>query len=350
MHCTHISNVLLIGNTGTGKSFLLNSIGGRFQSGFNPSSGLTKTSTYCYVMINGNKVRLIDAPGLLEASGERMIANSRAITEALRMKGGFKLIFVLPECGGRVLPAELYTIGKVMAAIEYSIDVGIIINKVSEEDMKRYAESPARDDIIAQLNTAAGGRIDNSQYMVIPRYKRDNPKGPAKQMGRLLAAMKFQDIPHVTDFVASMQELNMFTTFLAKVGRMTEAICQWFLAPMSIMSAPHNGGDPPPTYEPLGHEHAGITMATGAIAEEPQPWPVVDTQNAEMATNRQQYPIHADTSMHSHPQTQPASTQTDADWPPSSMSIPQLPPRVGARDVPPPDSRYVLKTGFFYNL
>ncbi|KAF9971438.1 hypothetical protein BGZ73_005628 [Actinomortierella ambigua] len=175
-----ISNVLLVGNSGVGKSYLLNSVGGNFKSGFNIVDGLTTEISYCDVTIGGATVRLIDVPGLLEATDEKVAQNAVAITKALRMKGGFKLILVLPECAGRIQPSDLYTIGKVLSSIGFSIDVGLIINKVHEDDLENYADSGVRNDVLNKLNTLAEGKIKGSWFTVIPRFGKNNPTGAGK--------------------------------------------------------------------------------------------------------------------------------------------------------------------------
>ncbi|KAG0266168.1 hypothetical protein DFQ27_000120 [Actinomortierella ambigua] len=190
------SNVLLIGNTGVGKSYLLNSIGGTFRSGFSAVDGLTTAYSYCDVKVGTVIVRLIDTPGLLEATDKNVARNAKAITDALHTRGGFKLIFVLPECGGRLLPSDLFMIGKVLSAIDFSIDVGLIINKVHEDDLELYEDGSARNDILMKLNSVAEGKIRSSWFMTVPLFRRANPSGPKPLMTALLVDMTSQTIPN----------------------------------------------------------------------------------------------------------------------------------------------------------
>ncbi|KAF9164530.1 hypothetical protein DFQ26_001337 [Actinomortierella ambigua] len=212
------TNVLLVGNSGVGKSYLLNSIGGNFESGFNTVEGLTTTCSYCDVTIGTTAVRLMDVPGLLEATDENVARNAKAITDALNMKGGFKMVIVLPESGGRLLPSDLFMIGKVLSAIGFSIDVGLIINKVHEDELELYENGSVRNDLLTKLNMLAEGKIKSSWFVAIPRFSRDNPKGPQPLMTELLSNMISQDIPKVNPVKASVKEFNSFVAFMVSVG------------------------------------------------------------------------------------------------------------------------------------
>jgi len=212
-------NLLLIGNTGSGKSYLLNSVGGNFNSGFNAVHGLTEECDYCDVNVGNVTMRLIDVPGLLEATDEKIKRNADAITQALRMSGSFKLIFVLAECAGRVLPSDLFTIAKVLTAIDFSIDVGVIINKVPSEDLDLYNQHDTKENIIKQLNSVANNKINKSWFSIIPRFRRDDRYGATPYMTELLGNMKYQPIANVTEIRATIKEYNAFVKFLQKVGK-----------------------------------------------------------------------------------------------------------------------------------
>ncbi|KAF9971440.1 hypothetical protein BGZ73_005630 [Actinomortierella ambigua] len=224
------SNVLLVGNAGVGKSYLLNSIGGNFRSGFSAVDGLTSDSTYCDVNIRGSTVRLIDAPGLLEATDENVARNAKAITNALNMRGGFKLIFVLAECSGRVTPSDLYMIGTVMSGVDFAINVGVIVNKVPEDDMKRYDEGNTRNSILESLNGAANGKILSSWFFAMPRYKESNPNGPRAYFTDILAQMTAQSIPKVVPITASVKEHGKFVAFMINIGENVKNLWRRFKA------------------------------------------------------------------------------------------------------------------------
>lgn len=59
-------DVFLVGNPGAGKIFLFYSLGGDSKSGFLTLDGLTTPIKTQLIQINGDVVRLIDAPSLLD--------------------------------------------------------------------------------------------------------------------------------------------------------------------------------------------------------------------------------------------------------------------------------------------
>ncbi|KAG0266169.1 hypothetical protein DFQ27_000121 [Actinomortierella ambigua] len=222
-------NVLLAGNAGVGKSYLLNSIGGDFKSGFSLVDGLTTKCSYCDVTLGTMDVRLVDVPGLLEATDENVKRNAKAITEALNMKGEFKMIIVLPEGGGRLLPPDMFVSCKVLEAMGFSIEVGLIINKVHEDDLENYNDS-VRDKILAELNKLAEGKINSSWFAVIPRFRKDNPKGPQPLMTELLSKIISQEIPKVNPVESSVEEFNGFVQFLEAFGDRVAVVWKNFVA------------------------------------------------------------------------------------------------------------------------
>ncbi|KAG0249577.1 hypothetical protein DFQ27_009940, partial [Actinomortierella ambigua] len=209
-------NVLFVGNPGVGKSYFLNLLGGAFASGFSIVHGLTEKHSYCESYIGGSKVRLIDAPGMLESSGKLTLRSAQEITAALSMDGGYKLIFVVGECSGRVSPSILYMINKVMTAIDFSIDVGAIINKVSENQLQFYDDASTRTEIIQQLNSVANNRIKREWMRATPYSNNDNRKGASSRVTELLQGMTFQYIPCVKNILATIPEHDQFTKRVKK--------------------------------------------------------------------------------------------------------------------------------------
>ncbi|KAG0227928.1 hypothetical protein BGW41_003593 [Actinomortierella wolfii] len=213
-----LTNVLLVGKSGVGKSFLLNSLGGKFDSGFSLVHGKSTEHSSCEVTIRGSTIRLLDVPGLLEVSNENIARNAKEITEALRAKGRFKVIFVLSDNGGRIHSQDLYEIGKVMSAIDFSIDVGVIFNRTLPQHLERYSDATVRDTILNQLNSTAKGRFKREWFAAIPLFNPNDPKGPRLIMINLLESMVPQRIPTVKPIRAKIKELNFFLRFSVVKG------------------------------------------------------------------------------------------------------------------------------------
>lgn len=67
---------MFIGNTGVGKSELLNQLGGNFRSGFSERHGVTTNITEMTVDLGGERVVLMDVSGLIEPSKEATDRNA----------------------------------------------------------------------------------------------------------------------------------------------------------------------------------------------------------------------------------------------------------------------------------
>ncbi|KAG0238841.1 hypothetical protein BGW42_000002 [Actinomortierella wolfii] len=194
---------------------IIQTLNRNFSSGFSAVQGLTEECTYCEVTIEGETLRLIDAPGLLEAIDEKIIRNANEITKAFGFEGSYKLIFVVTDLAGRVHPSDLYTMGSVMKAIEFSIDVRLIINKVPDDEIDEYNKPDIKKAILDQCNSVTNGKI--LSFSVIPRFKKDNPNGPRSSMIEVLKAMRPQKIRNVNQVKGSVRELHGFYKFLFSV-------------------------------------------------------------------------------------------------------------------------------------
>lgn len=86
---------MFIGNTGAGKSALLNQLGGDFPSSISCRHGVTRDYSEKIVHLNGEDVVLMDVPGLNESSKEANHRNARILMKALNKSDyDYKLMFV----------------------------------------------------------------------------------------------------------------------------------------------------------------------------------------------------------------------------------------------------------------
>ena len=97
---------LFIGNPGVGKSTLINCLTQKnlFKSGVAIGGGLT---TQLQQEKHGDVVYM-DTPGLADVQLRK--AAAKAITEALKKNGIYKIFFVITLEAGRVRPVDLATI------------------------------------------------------------------------------------------------------------------------------------------------------------------------------------------------------------------------------------------------
>lgn len=213
-----MQNLILVGNSGVGKSSILNLVGEslqvdftRFESDFALIDGLTTKTTYVDIDINGKKVRLIDAPGLIENSDQRISKNADELTKALRYGGKYKLVFVYQSNSGRLLPQDVFTTAKVCNAIGNCVDVGLIINKVDEDDLEKYNIRENRLKIAQALSKATNGRL-NADHIIALEYCRASERQHLKpRLLRFIDSLCPDDtIEFVAPIRATLKEINMF--------------------------------------------------------------------------------------------------------------------------------------------
>lgn len=100
---------MFIGNTGVGKSELLNQLGGNFRSGFSERHGVTADITEKTVVLDDETVVLMDVPGLIEPSKEATDRNARLLVKALSREYDYKLIFVV-QASNRTMTTDDMTL------------------------------------------------------------------------------------------------------------------------------------------------------------------------------------------------------------------------------------------------
>ncbi|KAF7720349.1 hypothetical protein EC973_000520, partial [Apophysomyces ossiformis] len=90
-----IVNLVLLGNTGSGKSYISRALGCDFISTRSADGhGVTRHIQTGLVELNGVNYRLIDTPGLVESDMTKMQENADEIVEALKTGGEFKILVV----------------------------------------------------------------------------------------------------------------------------------------------------------------------------------------------------------------------------------------------------------------
>lgn len=144
--------IIFLGNPGSGKSALLNSVAGKYVavSGLNAGGGLTTKAHAVKV----DEFILVDTPGFADIISEDEIALE--IENSLKEPAFYRLIFVLVLRNGRVMKGDCETINRILDAIDVSAKkFSIIFNQVREEEKEEIFDVPERyKEFIQMLESA----------------------------------------------------------------------------------------------------------------------------------------------------------------------------------------------------
>ncbi|CAN8062305.1 unnamed protein product [Agarophyton chilense] len=160
-------HVIVAGNPGVGKSFILNCILGSpvFKSGVAFGSGLTTALNS--KTIDG--VRYSDTPGLNDVKISRKAA--REISKAFRKGGRIKLFFVTTLEAGRLRLDDVTTMKVILDAIrDAKVDpnkkFSVIFNKCEPEELECIKNIKTRAKIeVALMESVPAGRICYMPYL-----------------------------------------------------------------------------------------------------------------------------------------------------------------------------------------
>lgn len=210
-------NILLLGNTGVGKSALLNVLGGNFESDFSLIGGKTRKVSVSELTVNGNNIRLIDAPGLVEFENDMIKQNIEEVYKAFSYNGKCKLIFVFQSNSGRILPQDAYTLGKIITAVGTDFDIGLIINKVDFDDMENY-NNESKQKICDQLKKAVHKDLKlKPEWIICIPYDKKEINKYANIIENLLKKMTPRKVDIIGEIKATVAEIMQFISWWDKL-------------------------------------------------------------------------------------------------------------------------------------
>ncbi|KAI9240566.1 MAG: hypothetical protein BYD32DRAFT_433906 [Podila humilis] len=166
-----MQNILLLGNTGVGKTTILKVFGAPLKYDFALIGGITSGTSSIEIDIDGKKVRLIDAPKLIDDQNTYNFKNAAELANALRISDIHRVVFVYQGNEGRVLPHDVFITTMVCKSINHCLEVGLIINKVDEEDMEEYNNQENRLRIAHKLSEATNGMLNGSRIIALEYCK-----------------------------------------------------------------------------------------------------------------------------------------------------------------------------------
>ena len=130
------TSVVFMGNPGVGKSALLNSLGGNFESGLSEVGGLTKNVSSISVFTDGRNLELFDVPGIMESGTDDVISeNLKKLQDTLETCGTAVLFIVVTPRNGRISSDDFAIMKTLLSKLHQSPQIGIIITQVKKRQM-----------------------------------------------------------------------------------------------------------------------------------------------------------------------------------------------------------------------
>ncbi|KAG0269321.1 hypothetical protein DFQ27_004005 [Actinomortierella ambigua] len=148
--------IMYIGNSGAGKSTLLNKLGGKFRTAVSWRTGVTTSIAESHVELKGEKVLLMDVPGLFEPTDDETARNARMLTHALRRGYRYNLTFVLKASNRGFEEADLLMMSKVNEYVRgvdgSKVTYKMIINQIMDDAVyNMYNETVVKDNFKSLL-------------------------------------------------------------------------------------------------------------------------------------------------------------------------------------------------------
>ncbi|KAG0014235.1 hypothetical protein BGZ82_001826 [Podila clonocystis] len=143
--------VLLLGNSGVGKSTLLTQLGAKsFTSGVQFRRGYTKEVYQEEVELNGQRVILVDVPGLYEPIEKETQKNAKKLTVALKKGYSYKLYFVMQASNRGPDDKEMIMMSRINDCIKKangsSVSFRVIVNQIPDQNVYAMYQKRLADD------------------------------------------------------------------------------------------------------------------------------------------------------------------------------------------------------------
>ena len=130
-------NILTLGNPGAGKSTLLNTMMQKivFKSGLPEAENIGQGLTFKLDKYEIDGVVYIDTPGLCDDSRRKEAA--KAVTEALKQKGQYKVFVIITLDRGRLRPEDLSVITMMKNSTSELTRYYLILNQVTRKTKQK---------------------------------------------------------------------------------------------------------------------------------------------------------------------------------------------------------------------
>lgn len=201
-HQTDENFIVLLGNTGAGKSFVANFLiqpgVKQLVSSHSPSSVtaefLAKPSVF-------KGWQVADTPGLDDNFRPlALIANE--IKRALKASSGkYKLCFVISQTGGRVRTHDIITIKQILSAISGELPYYVLANLNGAEGITYEENFKSVVDNLIQMDSGMPGLRLPEAYLFLPKTDKNNKQDSITKFRGFVSRMKAEKITHVSDIL-----------------------------------------------------------------------------------------------------------------------------------------------------
>jgi GTPase SAR1 family protein len=143
MSSTTQSGLIILGNSGVGKSFLANIIIGNdtFRHQFKATSVTHRTESV-EVTIGSHTFTIFNIPGLIEAEQERIDLNKQEIDKAFTKRPNSIIMFVFGPKNGRIRDRDVMTFNAINAAYSFQPEsLVLVVNGVPKTRPNDYEET-----------------------------------------------------------------------------------------------------------------------------------------------------------------------------------------------------------------
>ncbi|KAF9205417.1 hypothetical protein BGZ49_004044 [Haplosporangium sp. Z 27] len=214
--------IILIGNAGSGKSALLNQLGGNFQSGVSYRRGLTKKIAESPIQVDGGCATLIDIPGLYAPDDDETENNVKQLQHALSLGYEYKIYFVLKADNRGPVDSEYVMMAKVNQWVKTvdgaQVTFRVIVNQIIDDEVyDMYDSYMAKDNfknVFSEMNGREGMpysfdiRIDH--VLLLPYSKLIKSKVFETQIADDVKTHKKTRLGLEQKFEASNKDLHLF--------------------------------------------------------------------------------------------------------------------------------------------
>lgn len=163
--------VIILGNTGVGKSFLCNILLGAeiFKHQYSPSSVTTETGS-AMVQYERFQPVIFNIPGLIEADQQRIELNKKEIQKAFTQEKQSIIIYVFGNQNGRIRDEDVLAFNAINAAYDFNAEsLLIIMNGLSKQRPDNYESM-----VIFQLKRVLGIGISHDNICFLEQIDQGN--------------------------------------------------------------------------------------------------------------------------------------------------------------------------------